>query len=108
MRYYVEAVPMSPVDNEPYRALVEQAPSLVWRTGATGEQEYFNATWLAFTGRSLDEERGAGWAAWHTVIAGWSTLPLGTSPSRGKRRSASLKLAQGAGAVRASAFLMEF
>ena len=54
---------MKSVDNEPYRALVEHAPSLVWRAGTGGQHEYFNATWLAFTGRSLKQEIGTGWVA---------------------------------------------
>lgn len=51
------------MDDEQYRALVEHAPSLVWRTGVTGQHEYFNATWLAFTGRSTEQELGTGWVA---------------------------------------------
>lgn len=33
-----------------------------WRAGPDGERSDFNAAWLAFTGRSLERERGAGWA----------------------------------------------
>ena len=54
---------MRPVDDEQYRALIEHAPSMVWRVGPSGQHEFFNATWLAFTGRSLQEELGMGWVS---------------------------------------------
>lgn len=47
---------------EQYRTLVEAAPNLVWRAGVDGKCDYFNETWLAFTGRSLEQEIGDGWA----------------------------------------------
>jgi len=46
---------------EQYRALSEQAPSMVWRSGPDARCDYCNATWLAFTGRPLDRELGDGW-----------------------------------------------
>jgi two-component system, cell cycle sensor histidine kinase and response regulator CckA len=49
-------------DLEQYRALAEQAPSMVWRSGLDAKCDYCNATWLAFTGRSLEQELGDGWA----------------------------------------------
>lgn len=45
-----------------YRILVEQAPIMVWRSDPTGLCDYFNETWLAFTGRTHDQERGEGWS----------------------------------------------
>jgi PAS domain S-box-containing protein len=47
---------------EEYRALVEQAPILIWRADTTAECNYFNEQWLAFTGRTMDQETGNGWA----------------------------------------------
>ena len=47
---------------EEYRTLVEQAPILIWRANTTTECDYFNERWLAFTGRSLEQESGNGWA----------------------------------------------
>ena len=44
-----------------YRALAEQAPSLVWRSGLDAKCDYCNATWLAFTGRTLEQELRDGW-----------------------------------------------
>ena len=35
---------------------------LIWRADRTGGCNYFNERWLAFRGRTLDEESGNGWA----------------------------------------------
>ena len=48
-------------DLEQYRALTEQAPSMVWRSRADSKCDYLNSTWLAFTGRPLERELGDGW-----------------------------------------------
>ncbi len=45
-----------------YVTLVEQAPILIWRADLTMGCDYFNERWLAFTGRTLAQERGNGWA----------------------------------------------
>jgi PAS domain S-box-containing protein len=45
-----------------YRALVERAPMLIWRAGTDALCDYFNEGWLEFTGRSLAQELGDGWA----------------------------------------------
>jgi PAS domain S-box-containing protein len=45
-----------------YRLLVEHSPVMVWRAGLDAKCDYFNDTWLAFTGRSLQAELGDGWA----------------------------------------------
>ncbi len=45
-----------------YRTLVEQAPILIWRCGLDAKCDYFNQRWLEFTGRSLGQELGDGWA----------------------------------------------
>lgn len=42
--------------------LLEDFPSPVWRSGSDGRCNYFNRTWLAFTGRSLEQELDDGWA----------------------------------------------
>ncbi len=47
---------------EEYAVLVEQAPILIWRANLTMECDYFNERWLAFTGRTLGQEIGNGWA----------------------------------------------
>lgn len=45
-----------------YRILVEQAPMIVWRANTEAQCDYFNDRWLAFTGRTLAQELGDGWA----------------------------------------------
>jgi two-component system CheB/CheR fusion protein len=51
--------PLSPAE---YRLLVEHAPVMVWRAGLDAKCDYFNETWLAYTGRSMAQEMGDGWA----------------------------------------------
>jgi PAS domain S-box-containing protein len=43
-----------------YRLLLEHSP--VWRSGLDARCDYFNGTWLSFTGRTLEQEWGDGWA----------------------------------------------
>jgi PAS domain S-box-containing protein len=45
-----------------YRILVEQAPIVIWRANKATHCDYFNERWLAFTGRSMEQEVGNGWA----------------------------------------------
>jgi PAS domain S-box-containing protein len=51
-----------PLTHEEYRLLVEKAPIMIWRADLTMGCDYFNEVWLAFTGRTLEQERGNGWA----------------------------------------------
>lgn len=51
------------MDLEQYRLIVESSPNMVWRSNLTTECDYFNKTWLDFTGRSMSQEYGFGWAA---------------------------------------------
>jgi PAS domain S-box-containing protein len=44
-----------------YLHLLDDFPLLVWRSGTDGLCDYFNNTWLAFTGRTLQQELGNGW-----------------------------------------------
>ena len=52
---------MVTLDAEQYRVLLDHGATLVWRSGLDGRRDYFNATWLSYTGRGLDEELGDGW-----------------------------------------------
>lgn len=54
--------PSGSLTGNEYRLLVEHAPFLIWRSGLDAACDYFNETWLAFTGRSMEEEVGDGWA----------------------------------------------
>lgn len=51
------------LSREEYRLLVEKAPIMIWRSNVTMACDYFNEIWLAFTGRSMTQEMGNGWAA---------------------------------------------
>ena len=46
---------------ERFRLLADIAPVLIWMSGLENQGIHFNRKWLAFTGRALEEELGAGW-----------------------------------------------
>jgi PAS domain S-box-containing protein len=41
--------------------LLNDAPALIWRAGQDAKCDWFNATWLNFTGRTMGQEMGDGW-----------------------------------------------
>lgn len=45
-----------------YQLLVDRSPMLIWRARPDGLCDYFNARWLDFTGRTMEQEFGDGWA----------------------------------------------
>ncbi|MBD0258823.1 MAG: PAS domain S-box protein, partial [Cytophagales bacterium] len=47
---------------ERFRSLADTAPVFIWMADENAAGVYFNQPWLDFTGRSLDRERGNGWA----------------------------------------------
>jgi len=51
------------MDVEQYRLIVESSPNMIWRSNLSTECDYFNKTWLDFTGHTMAEEYGFGWAA---------------------------------------------
>ncbi len=44
-----------------YKAIVESSPNMIWRAGTDTKCNYFNNTWLKFTGRQMKDEIGDGW-----------------------------------------------
>jgi len=50
------------LDNIHYQIIVEASPNMIWRSGKDALCDYFNLTWLKFTGKTIDEELGTGWA----------------------------------------------
>lgn len=44
-----------------YLTLFEKFPAMIWQTGIDKHFNYFNSTWLSFTGRTLEEEKAFGW-----------------------------------------------
>lgn len=44
-----------------FRAVAERAPALIWSCDQALQHDYFNKTWLTFTGRTLEQELGTGW-----------------------------------------------
>jgi PAS domain S-box-containing protein len=47
---------------EQYKFLADSQPALIWSSGTNKLCTYFNRTWLNFTGRTLEQELGNGWA----------------------------------------------
>jgi PAS domain S-box-containing protein len=45
-----------------FRTMADAAPVLLWMSDTDGLCTFFNQTWLDFTGRTLDQEWGVGWA----------------------------------------------
>jgi len=47
---------------ELYLKIFENFPALIWRSRLDKLCDYFNRTWLDFTGRTMEQEFGNGWA----------------------------------------------
>jgi PAS domain S-box-containing protein len=45
-----------------FRAMADSSPVLLWMSGRDALCNFFNSTWLAFSGRTLDQELGVGWS----------------------------------------------
>lgn len=44
-----------------FRGIAEHSPVMIWRTGADGQCDYVNQTYLEFRGRGLEQVTGEGW-----------------------------------------------
>src|SRR5205809_706562 len=47
---------------EKFRILADSSPVALWMAGSNGKCIFFNQYWLRFTGRTLQQEIGDGWA----------------------------------------------
>jgi len=45
-----------------FRLIADSAPVLIWMSGTDKLCNFFNKSWLEFTGRTLEQELGNGWA----------------------------------------------
>jgi PAS domain S-box-containing protein len=44
-----------------FRIMADTVPVMVWRSGVDKKCDFFNQPWLAYTGRTLEQELGDGW-----------------------------------------------
>ncbi|GAB2779325.1 hypothetical protein GCM10027275_23580 [Rhabdobacter roseus] len=45
-----------------FRTIADHAPTMIWVANEEGRYNYLNQAWLNYTGRTLEEEMGHGWA----------------------------------------------
>src|SRR5262249_11668795 len=58
---YVAAQQLGETEHR-FQSMADASPVLLWMSGPDGLCTFFNQTWLAFTGRTMAEEWGVGWA----------------------------------------------
>jgi PAS domain S-box-containing protein len=57
-----EAESSSRESEQRFRIMADTAPVLIWMAGTNKLCEFFNRGWLDFTGRTMEQELGMGWA----------------------------------------------
>jgi PAS domain S-box-containing protein len=48
--------------NELYLRIINQMPNPIWRAGLDTKCNFFNKSWLDFTGKTIEQEMGNGWS----------------------------------------------
>ncbi|MBF9144264.1 PAS domain-containing protein [Hymenobacter properus] len=68
------------------RFVLENLPVLIWTANAAGDRDFFNQRWLAFTGRTAEEQMGMEWSTSihpddrERVLAAWkNSVETGTT-----------------------------
>jgi PAS domain S-box-containing protein len=51
------------VSEQRFRSMADATPALIWQGAADGKAQWFNQRWLAYTGRSLEQELSLPWTA---------------------------------------------
>ncbi len=84
-----------------FRAVAERAPALIWSCDQSLRRDYFNKTWLNFTGRKIEEELGHGWQAGVPApdVARWQEV-VGAAAVQRDPYSMEYRLRRADGAVR--------
>ncbi len=59
---YSRDLPADGREHQLYLKILGDFPALIWRAGTSSACDWFNTTWLEFTGRSMEQEQGNGWA----------------------------------------------